>query len=97
MYLLIPMIAVKETEKYCEENFGQCELINVVKHSSSLYTLKCSEICDSDLNIHLTPLRVSLHTNDSIGDYYGGFIHGQRDTTSVTLKLSDGLVSIYVS
>ena len=86
------MISAREMEKYCEENFGQCELIKVVKHSPTFYTLKCSEICDSDLNLHLKPLEVSLLSNNSHGGFYAGFINSRRHTTSATVKLSAGLV-----
>lgn len=90
------MISAKEMEKHCEENFGQCELIKVVKHSPTFYTLKCSEICDSDLNLHLKPLEVSLLSNDSNGGVYAGIINDRGQTTSATLKCSNGLVYMKV-
>lgn len=83
-------------EKNCEENFGQCELIKVVKHSPTFYTLKCSEICDSDLNLHLKPLEVSLISNASNEGIYAGIINGKRQTTSATVKCSNGLVHMKV-
>ena len=89
---ILSLISAKEIEKYCEENFGHCEIIKVDKHSPSFYTLKCSEICDSDLNLHLKPLKVSRLSNESNGEFYGGFINDRKHTSSVAVKWSNGLV-----
>ena len=97
LYLFIPsLISAWEMERYCEENFGQCELIKVEKHSPTFYTLKCSEICDSDLNLHLKPLKVSLLSNESNSVIYGGIINGRKHTSSATVKWSNGLVILKV-